>query len=189
MGEVGSCLTRRWRSPAASSCRVAVRSGRVFCPCRSSTWRPIERDEIVAADAGGGDVAASCGVAPEQDLLTRENHREAVGKRLQKGDVLPTLSVEVASLSSIALAQSLGITDPEDGPSCAVPELCGPCLRPAVGACSDRTPLSWREKLFPEDLDREDPDRQDIWQFMNVRVLQGGDPPATWAGWNLSERT
>ncbi len=143
--------------------------------CRGRRWR--------------GDVAASCGVAPEQDLLTRENHREAVGKRLQKGDVLPTLSVEVASLSSIALAQSLGITDPEDGPSCAVPELCGPCLRPAVGACSDRTPLSWREKLFPEDLDREDPDRQDIWQFMNVRVLQGGDPPATWAGWNLSERT
>ena len=40
-----------------------------------------------------------------------------------------------------------------------------PYLGPVVGVYTDWTPLSDRERLFPEDLDKTDP-----WQFKNVRV-------------------
>lgn len=45
-------------------------------------------------------------------------------------------------------------------------ELCAPYLGPVVGVYTDWTPLEERETLFPEDLDREDP-----WQFKNIRVV------------------
>jgi len=35
-----------------------------------------------------------------------------------------------------------------------------------VGVSGDWTPLDDRERLFPEDLDRDDP-----WQFKNIRVV------------------
>ncbi len=59
-----------------------------------------------------------------------------------------------------------GITDPEEMDFERILDLCGPYLGPVVGAYSDWTPLTDRERLFPEDLDREDP-----WQFKNVRVI------------------
>ncbi len=59
-----------------------------------------------------------------------------------------------------------GITDPEEMDFDRILDLCGPYLGPVVGAYSDWTPLTDRERLFPEDLDREDP-----WQFKNVRVI------------------
>jgi homospermidine synthase len=40
-----------------------------------------------------------------------------------------------------------------------------PYLGKVVGVYSDWTPLVGRETLFPEDIDRDDP-----WQFKNVRV-------------------
>ncbi|MBC6405035.1 MAG: homospermidine synthase [Rhodospirillales bacterium] len=59
-----------------------------------------------------------------------------------------------------------GITDPEEMDFQRILDLCGPYLGPVVGKYSDWTPLTGRERLFPEDLDREDP-----WQFKNFRVL------------------
>jgi homospermidine synthase len=44
-------------------------------------------------------------------------------------------------------------------------EVCMPYLGPVVGAYTDWNPLQDRERLFPEELDREDP-----WQFLNIRV-------------------
>ncbi|MBX3498628.1 MAG: homospermidine synthase [Alphaproteobacteria bacterium] len=44
-------------------------------------------------------------------------------------------------------------------------EICTPYLGPVVGRYSDWSPLHDREKLFPEDVDRDDP-----WQFRNFRV-------------------
>ena len=43
--------------------------------------------------------------------------------------------------------------------------VCQPYLGKVVGEYTDWTPLSDRERLFPEDLDKTDP-----WQFKNVRV-------------------
>ena len=44
-------------------------------------------------------------------------------------------------------------------------EVCRPYLGPVVGAYTDWNPLQDRERLLPEELDREDP-----WQFLNIRV-------------------
>jgi homospermidine synthase len=44
--------------------------------------------------------------------------------------------------------------------------ICMPYLGPVVGKYRKWTPLEDRERLFPEDLDREDP-----WQFKNFRVV------------------
>ena len=44
-------------------------------------------------------------------------------------------------------------------------EICMPYLGPVVGEYSDWTPLTDRDRLFPEDLDASDP-----WQFKNVLV-------------------
>lgn len=59
-----------------------------------------------------------------------------------------------------------GIVDPDEMDYARILELCMPYLGPVVGAYTDWTPLSGRESLFEEDLDREDP-----WQFKNIRVV------------------
>ena len=45
-------------------------------------------------------------------------------------------------------------------------DVCRPYLGEMAGAYTDWTPLSERERLFPEDVDRNDP-----WQFKNFRVV------------------
>jgi homospermidine synthase len=45
-------------------------------------------------------------------------------------------------------------------------DIAGPYLGEIVGARGEWTPLAGRERLFPEDLDRDDP-----WQFKNIRVV------------------
>jgi homospermidine synthase len=59
-----------------------------------------------------------------------------------------------------------GIVDPDEIDYARILELCMPYLGPVVGKYTDWTPLSERERLFPEDLDRDDP-----WQFKNIRVV------------------
>jgi homospermidine synthase len=58
-----------------------------------------------------------------------------------------------------------GITEPEEMDFRRNLEICMPYLGPVVGEYTDWTPLTDRERLFPEDLDKTDP-----WQFKNVRV-------------------
>jgi homospermidine synthase len=41
-----------------------------------------------------------------------------------------------------------------------------PYLGDVVGVYTDWTPIEGRDSLFAEDIDREDP-----WQFKNVRVM------------------
>jgi homospermidine synthase len=58
-----------------------------------------------------------------------------------------------------------GLTEPDELDFRRVLGICRPYLGPVVGHYTDWTPLSDRERLFPEDLDKSDP-----WQFKNVRV-------------------
>jgi homospermidine synthase len=58
-----------------------------------------------------------------------------------------------------------GLTEPEEMDYKRCIALCMPYLGKMVGEYSDWTPLTDRERLFPEDLDKTDP-----WQFKNVRV-------------------
>jgi homospermidine synthase len=58
-----------------------------------------------------------------------------------------------------------GIVEPEELDFDRILEIAGPYLGKLVGVRGDWTPLVDRERLFPEDLDRDDP-----WQFKNIRV-------------------
>jgi homospermidine synthase len=58
-----------------------------------------------------------------------------------------------------------GIVEPDEMDFRRNLEICLPYLGPVVGEYSEWTPLSDRESLFAEDLDKSDP-----WQFKNVLV-------------------
>jgi len=59
-----------------------------------------------------------------------------------------------------------GVVEPDEIDYRRILEICEPYLGPVIGAYSDWTPLLERERLFPEDIDRDDP-----WQFKNFRVV------------------
>ena len=58
------------------------------------------------------------------------------------------------------------IVEPDEMDFERILEICRPYLGDVVGVWGDWTPLDDRERLFPEDLDRNDP-----WQFKNIRVV------------------
>ncbi|MBM4191587.1 MAG: homospermidine synthase [Gammaproteobacteria bacterium] len=79
-----------------------------------------------------------------------------------------SLQVTVAVLSGVIWAvenPDRGIVEPDEMDFCRNLEICKPYLGPVVGEYTDWNPLTGRESLFPEDIDRDDP-----WQFKNVRV-------------------
>jgi homospermidine synthase len=59
-----------------------------------------------------------------------------------------------------------GLVEPEELDFQRILEVAGAYLGDVVGVWGDWTPLQDRERLFPEDLDRDDP-----WQFKNIRVV------------------
>lgn len=78
------------------------------------------------------------------------------------------LQVTIAVLAGMIWAienPNRGLVEPDDVDFQRALEICMPYLGPVVGVYTDWTPLSDRERLFPEDLDKTDP-----WQFKNVRV-------------------
>jgi homospermidine synthase len=79
-----------------------------------------------------------------------------------------SLQVAVAVLAGLVWAMenpNSGLVEPEEMDFKRCLQICRPYLGPVVGHYSDWTPLTDRERLFPEDLDTSDP-----WQFKNVRV-------------------
>jgi homospermidine synthase len=80
-----------------------------------------------------------------------------------------SLQVTAAVLAGIIWAienPRRGIVEPDEIDFARVLEIAGPYLGEMVGVWGDWTPLQDREILFPEDLDRDDP-----WQFKNIRVV------------------
>ena len=59
-----------------------------------------------------------------------------------------------------------GVLEPDEIDFARILEIGAPYLGELVGVWGDWTPLQDRERLFPEDLDRDDP-----WQFKNIRVV------------------
>lgn len=79
-----------------------------------------------------------------------------------------SLQVTVAVLSGMVWAMenpNAGLVEPDEMDFRRNLDVCLPYLGTVTGAYSDWTPLTERERLFPEDLDKTDP-----WQFKNVRV-------------------
>lgn len=80
-----------------------------------------------------------------------------------------SLQVTAAVLGGIIWAieqPRQGIVEPEEMDFERVLEIARPYLGDVVGVFGDWSPLDGRERLFPEDLDRDDP-----WQFKNIRVV------------------
>lgn len=79
-----------------------------------------------------------------------------------------SLQVTVAVLAGLIWAMenpNAGLVEADEIDHARIMEICRPYLGEMAGVYSDWTPLSERERLFPEDLDRDDP-----WQFKNFRV-------------------
>jgi homospermidine synthase len=80
-----------------------------------------------------------------------------------------SLQVTAAVLGGVVWAlehPQEGVVEPEDMDFIQVLDIAKPYLGEIVGVHGDWTPLDERERLFPEDLDRDDP-----WQFKNIRVV------------------
>jgi homospermidine synthase len=89
-------------------------------------------------------------------------------RRLAPYNSATSLQVCVSVLAGMVWAMenpNRGIVEPDEMDFRRCLGICRPYLGPMVGKYTDWTPLSDREKLFPEDLDKSDP-----WQFKNVRV-------------------
>lgn len=80
-----------------------------------------------------------------------------------------SLQVTVSVLAGMIWAMEnpdRGLMEPDELDHRRIMEIARPYLGKVTGAYSDWSPLSDRERLFPEDLDLTDP-----WQFKNVRVV------------------
>ncbi|HWB49367.1 MAG TPA: saccharopine dehydrogenase C-terminal domain-containing protein [Stellaceae bacterium] len=80
-----------------------------------------------------------------------------------------SLQVTAAVLAGMVWAiehPRAGIVEPENLDFTRILAVAGPYLGDVAGVWGDWTPLAGRERLFPEDLDRDDP-----WQFKNIRVV------------------
>ena len=80
-----------------------------------------------------------------------------------------SLQVCVAVLSGMIWAMEnprRGLVEPDEMDFQRNLEICLPYLGPVVGVYGDWNPLVGRGELFDEDLDRDDP-----WQFKNIRVV------------------
>jgi homospermidine synthase len=93
----------------------------------------------------------------------------AEARRVAPHNNATSLQVTAAVLAGVVWALEHpreGIVEPEEMDFARVLEIARPYLGQMVGVHGDWTPLDGRERLFTEDLDREDP-----WQFKNIRVV------------------
>jgi homospermidine synthase len=89
-------------------------------------------------------------------------------RRLAPYNNATSLQVTAPVLSGVIWAidnPRAGVVEADEMDFGRVLDIARPYLGPVVGAYTDWTPLTGRESLFPEDLDRTDP-----WQFKNIRV-------------------
>ncbi len=90
-------------------------------------------------------------------------------RRLARFNNATSLQVTATALAGMIWAlenPERGIVEPDEMDHERILEICRPYLGKVVGEYSDWTPLFDRERLFPEDLDKDDP-----WQFKNFRVV------------------
>jgi homospermidine synthase len=89
-------------------------------------------------------------------------------RRLVPHNNATSLQVTAAVLAGVIWAienPRRGVVEADEMDHARILGMCAPYLGDVVGVYSDWTPLQDRGVLFPEDLDRDDP-----WQFRNVRV-------------------
>src|SRR5262249_11416447 len=101
----------------------------------------------------------------------------AEARRIAPHNNATSLQVTAAVLGGVIWAiehPARGIVEPEELDFARILEIAGPYLGDVVGVYGDSTPLQDRERLFREDLHREDP-----WQFKNIGVVGARSPGAS----------
>jgi homospermidine synthase len=174
---IADFLTRRdgervlWRPTchyAYHPCDDAVLSLHEFA---GKNWRLQDRQRLMMEEISAG--VDELGVL----LMGRANGVYWYGSRLSIAEarrVAPynnatSLQVTAAVLGGVVWAiehPRRGVVEPEDMDFNRVLEIARPYLGEVVGVWGEWSPLQDRERLFPEDLDRDDP-----WQFKNIRVV------------------
>ena len=132
---------------------------------RLQTEKRLMMDEIVRGtdELGVLLMGAAKGVYWYGSRLTIDEARRVVPH-----NNATSLQVTAAVLGGLVWAlehPQRGVVEPEDMDHQRVLDVARPYLGEMVGVYGDWTPLDGREALFGEDLDREDP-----WQFKNIRV-------------------
>jgi homospermidine synthase len=90
-------------------------------------------------------------------------------RRLAPYNNATSLQVTATALAGMIWAiehPEASVVEPDEVDHARILEITRPYLGELVGVYSDWTPLTAREELFPEDIDRADP-----WQFKNFRVV------------------
>lgn len=132
---------------------------------RAQSQRRIIRDDIVSGtdELGVLLMGNPAGVYWYGSRLSIEQARA-----LAPYNNATSLQVAAGVLAGVVWAlrnPHAGIVEPDDLDHDAIMQIARPYLGDVVGVYGDWTPLHDRERLFGEDLDRDDP-----WQFKNVRV-------------------
>jgi len=110
-------------------------------------------------------------------LMGPQNRAFWYGSRLSIGEarrIAPHNNATSLQVTAAVLAGAIwaidnpecGVVEPEELDHDRILEIAGPYLGDVVGVWGDWTPLQDRARLFPEDIDRDDP-----WQFKNIRVV------------------
>ncbi len=86
-------------------------------------------------------------------------------RALQQRDQSPGWGWGPAGMVWALLNPQEGVVEPDEMDYRLILEIAAPYLGEVVGVYGDWTPLQDREWPFPEDVDRDDP-----WQFKNIRV-------------------
>jgi homospermidine synthase len=148
-------------------CDAAVLSVHEFC---GRNYQLQSRKRILMEDISKG--------IDELGVLLAGHRRNAYwyGSQLSIEETRSLVPYNNATSLQVAVAVLAGLVWAMENPNCGLVEpdemdyrrcldICAPYLGPVVGQYSDWTPLSDRERLFPEELDTSDP-----WQFRNIRV-------------------
>ena len=134
-------------------------------------WQLQSRKRLMMDEIGRGiDELGILLMGPQRGVYwygSRLSIEEA--RRVVPHNNATSLQVTAAVLAGVVWAidnPRRGIVEPDEMDFARILEICRPYLGDVVGVWGEWTPLDDRERLFPEELDRDDP-----WQFKNIRVV------------------
>jgi homospermidine synthase len=132
-------------------------------------WRAQEKKRLMRDDIASGRDELGVLLMGEQGTYWYGSRlTTAEARSLAPFNSATTLQVCAPVVAGMAWAMrnpESGIVEPDDLPHDEMLRMTRPYLGEVVGVRGDWTPLADRERVFDENVDRDDP-----WQFVNFRV-------------------
>jgi homospermidine synthase len=178
---IADYLTVRDGGPGGDTVRYRPTCHYAYHPCDDAVlslhelagknWHLQTRKRLMMDEITGGiDELGVLLLGPRKGVYwygSRLSIEEA--RRVTPHNNATSLQVAAAVLAGVVWAiehPRRGIVEPDEMDFARILDICRPYLGEVVGVWGDWTPLQDRERLFPEDLDRDD-----AWQFKNIRVV------------------